>query len=143
MKKITSILAIFGTALILAPLANAGGYHCQLKINDFKVVADKTYELKVEKVAPDRALYVKQLGEWEMVNEPIGKQLTLVFKVTELDESALTCLNWIIHSFKNNKEVEFGFGETAIKADEDGKYISTMLETWHTNKKGEPCVHGS
>ena len=138
----TPLLSILVT-LLLASAATAGGYHCKLKINDLQVTADKTYELKVEKIEADRKLYKDQLGEWEMVKEPIGKEFTIIFKPKEFDESSLKCLNFMIHAFKEDKIVEFGFGDTAIKADEDGRFISSALTTWHTNRLGEPCVHGS
>ena len=138
----TPLLSILATFL-LASAVTAGGYHCKLQINDLQVTADKTYELKVQKIEADRKLYSTQLGDWEMVKVPIGREFTIIFKPKELDESALKCLNFMIKSFKEDKVVEFGFGDTAIKADEAGNFNSTALTTWHTNKLGEPCVHGS
>lgn len=143
MKKTITSVAIAVTALVAAPRAEAGGYHCKLQINDLKVTADKTYVLKVQKVGQDREDYKKALGDWEMVAEEVGSEFTIIFEIDELDEGALKCLNYMIRSFKEGKAVEFGFGDTARKAAAAGLYRSTALVTFHEHKPGEPCVHGS
>lgn len=51
MKTIARLLVI-GTALVLSPAALAGGYHCMLKVKDFKIHTGNKYELKVVKVDP-------------------------------------------------------------------------------------------
>lgn len=142
MKTIARLLVI-GTALVLSPAALAGGYHCMLKVKDFKIHTGNKYELKVVKVGPDRAVYSKQLADWEMVSEKIGKEFTIVFEVKKPDANALQCLNTVIQALRKDSLVEFGFGATAMKAGADGAYHSTSMKWNHKNGDGAICVHGS
>ena len=143
MKKTTVSIIVAAITFAAAGVASAGGYHCKLKIKEFKITAERGFSLKVEKVEADRAMYKGKLGDWQMVGEEIGEEFTLIFDIEKFDAKALRCVNFMILAFKEGRQVEFGFGDTAIKKDGEGRYVSNLLDTWHENRAGEPCVHGS
>ncbi|MEM0969041.1 MAG: hypothetical protein AAF191_13215 [Verrucomicrobiota bacterium] len=149
MKNIITSIVSATVSLAFASIASAGGYHCKLKIHALEFTALNTFVLQVEKSGAttipgfDPSFYDQELGDWEMVKEDVGTKFTLVFELEQIVDSTMRCLNYIIHAYKEGKEVEFGFAETAIKANEEGHYVSTYLLTFHDVAVGVPCIHGS
>ncbi len=137
--------SILTTLLILAGSLTttfAGGYHCGLKVESLTFQSPTAFELTVTKVEADRALYQQDLHDWEMVSESVGNSFQIVFDLELMDDKSIDCLNAIILAAQNKSVLEFGFGDTAIKKNEQGKYQSKYLLWYHKAKDGQICVHG-
>ena len=96
-----------------------------------------------EKFEADKPFYKKDLKSWEMVSrEEVGKSFVVIFDVKKPNEKSRDCLNRMMAGLRDKKPIEFGFGETAIKRNKEGKYVSTGLTWFHKSKAGTICVHG-